>query len=74
MKPERYNLLHFFNEIVNLGIRNPGRPGWGNPTSYAALEAIRPKNTLHLSRLLENSSRKEDVPNGETKVKNNVLR
>jgi hypothetical protein len=34
MKPERYNLLHFFNEIVNLGIRNPGRPGWGNPCSH----------------------------------------
>lgn len=34
MEPESYNLLYFFNEIIKIGHRNPGRPGWGHPCDH----------------------------------------
>ncbi len=34
MEAESYNLLYFFNELIKIGLRYPGRPGWGNPCSH----------------------------------------
>ena len=39
MEAESYNLLYFFNELIKIGLRYPGRPGWGNPCSHL-IEAL----------------------------------
>jgi len=30
---EKYQLRHFFNELISIGLKHPGKPGWGNPCS-----------------------------------------
>jgi len=34
MAPERYLLLGFFKDLIDLSIKFPGRTGWGCPCSY----------------------------------------
>jgi hypothetical protein len=34
MAPERYLLLGFFKELIDISIKFPGKPGWGNACSH----------------------------------------
>ncbi len=34
MQAESYNLLYFFNELIKIGHRNMGKPGWGHPCDH----------------------------------------
>lgn len=30
---EKYQLRHFFHELILIALKHPGKPGWGNPCS-----------------------------------------
>lgn len=44
MSPERYNLLYFFRELIQLSITYPARPGWGHACSELLDDLILTQN------------------------------
>lgn len=52
MKPDRYNLLYFFNELINIAIKNPARPGWGNACSHL-IEALILRQENFIKKIVE---------------------
>lgn len=48
MTPEKFNLLYFFKEIIDFGLRWPGRPGFGSPISYLLEKLILRQNAFIL--------------------------
>jgi len=55
MKPERYNLLYFFRELIQLSIKYPGPPGWGHACSEL-LDTLILKQDHFINRIMIDDS------------------
>jgi len=55
MSPERYNLLYFFRELIQLSIKFPGRPGWGHACSEL-LDSLILKQEHFINRIINDDS------------------
>lgn len=47
---DRHKLMHFFFEMIKLGVKMPGRPGFGNPISWL-LEQMCTRQDAFLDRI-----------------------
>lgn len=56
MNAEEYNLKYFFNELVKIGHRNMGKPGWGHPCSNL-IESLILYREKFLDRIIKDEGR-----------------
>jgi len=55
MKADRFNLLNFFFEFIQLSIKYPGRTGWGNPCS-TLIEAMILRQETFIKKIIDSDS------------------